>query len=217
MTEAEWLAMTVVPLWYQADWDAVTPSRRKATLFGVACVRATPGVEGQRRLLKAAAGSEAAADAGEWGEVERLHRAASSACGKVRQRSAAHHWALAACGVTSASVERYWPEIPEELFLAVETSGRSTRGLHLAYVALLHDIAGNPFRPVAFSPSWRSDTAVSLARGMYESRDFSAMPILADALQEAGCDSEDVLNHCRDPKGGHVRGCWVVDLVLGRV
>ncbi len=82
---------------------------------------------------------------------------------------------------------------------------------------LVRDIFGNPFRPVAFSPSWRSDTAVSLARGMYEARDFAAMPILADALQDAGCDNADILDHCRDAKGGHVRGCWVVDLVLGKV
>jgi hypothetical protein len=80
---------------------------------------------------------------------------------------------------------------------------------------LLRDIFGNPFRPVAFSIEWLTDTALSLARQMYESRDFSAMPILADALQDAGCDNENVLNHCRE-RGEHVRGCWVVDLVLGR-
>ncbi|WP_232069866.1 hypothetical protein [Gemmata massiliana] len=80
---------------------------------------------------------------------------------------------------------------------------------------LLRDIFGNPFRPVAFSASWRTDAVVSLARQMYESRDFGAMPILADALQDAGCDNDDILNHCRAP-GEHVRGCWVVDLVLGK-
>jgi hypothetical protein len=83
-------------------------------------------------------------------------------------------------------------------------------------VCLLRDIFGNPFRPVAFDPAWRTDTAVSLAKGMYESRDFGAMPILADALQDAGCDSADILDHCRDAGGPHVRGCWVVDLVLGK-
>jgi hypothetical protein len=82
-------------------------------------------------------------------------------------------------------------------------------------VRLLRDIFGNPFRPVAFSPSWRSDTAVTLARQMYKLRDFSAMPILADALEDAGCDSAEVLGHCRGP-GPHVRGCHVVDLVLGK-
>jgi hypothetical protein len=80
---------------------------------------------------------------------------------------------------------------------------------------LLRDIFGNPFRPIAFPASWRTDTALALARQMYESRDFSALPILADALQDAGCDSAEVLDHCRGP-GPHVRGCWCVDLVLGK-
>jgi hypothetical protein len=83
------------------------------------------------------------------------------------------------------------------------------------FVAFLRDIFGNPFRPAAFSAEWRTSTAVAIAKGMYESRDFSAMPILADALQDAGCDNEDILNHCRGP-GPHVRGCWVVDLILGK-
>ncbi|MBN9120632.1 MAG: hypothetical protein J0I06_16015 [Planctomycetes bacterium] len=91
-------------------------------------------------------------------------------------------------------------------------------------VRLLHEVFGNPFTTRAarktaprrgwmFSPSWRTDTAVALARQMYDSRDFGAMPILADALQDAGCDNDDILDHCRGP-GEHVRGCWVVDLVL---
>ena len=81
---------------------------------------------------------------------------------------------------------------------------------------LVRCVFGNPFRPVTFLPDWRTDTAVSLARQMYDSRDFGAMPILADALQDAGCDNDDVLNHCRDANQTHVRGCWVVDLVLGK-
>ena len=85
----------------------------------------------------------------------------------------------------------------------------------LAQSALLRDIVGNPFRSITFFPVWRTDTVVSLARGMYESRDFSAMPILADALEDAGCGSDDILNHRRGD-GPHVRGCWVVDLVLGK-
>ncbi|MDY3562140.1 hypothetical protein R5W23_003586 [Gemmata sp. JC673] len=81
----------------------------------------------------------------------------------------------------------------------------------------LHDIVGPlPFRPVNFCPSWRTSTAVAIARQMYKAHDFSAMPILADALQDAGCDDADVLDHCRDPNGTHARGCWVVDSVLGK-
>ena len=80
---------------------------------------------------------------------------------------------------------------------------------------LFRDIFGNPFRPVAFDPAWRTSTVVALAKQMYKSRDFGAMPILADALQDAGCTSDDILSHSRGP-GPHVRGCWVVDLVLGK-
>ena len=85
----------------------------------------------------------------------------------------------------------------------------------LAQCNLLRDIFGYPFRKMKFDKKWRTDTALSLARQMYDAREFSAMPILADALQDAGCDSDDILDHCRGP-GPHVRGCWVVDLVLGK-
>ena len=101
------------------------------------------------------------------------------------------------------------------LALIIRASGHA-RVVHDAMTARARDVFGNPFRPVAFSPSWRTDTAVSLARAMYDAREFSAMPILADALQDAGCDSDAILNHCRDATQVHVRGCRVVDLVLGK-
>lgn len=75
-------------------------------------------------------------------------------------------------------------------------------------------VFGNPFRPVAFDPDWRTPAAVALARGMYEARDFAHMPILADALQDAGCEEPAVIGHCRDPDQPHVRGCWLVEAVL---
>jgi hypothetical protein len=81
---------------------------------------------------------------------------------------------------------------------------------------LVREIIGNPYRPVTFDKAWRTAAVTSIAQASYESRDFSAMPILADALQDTGCDSEDVLSHCRDAGRIHVRGCWVVDLVLGK-
>ena len=84
------------------------------------------------------------------------------------------------------------------------------------FADLLRDVAGNPFRLINFAPAWRTVNATLLAQSMYDSRDFSAMPILADALQDAGCDDADVMNHCRDPHATHVRGCWVVDLILGK-
>lgn len=81
--------------------------------------------------------------------------------------------------------------------------------------SIVRDIFGNPFRLVPVSPSWLTSTVVALATGMYQERAFDRMPILADALQDAGCDNEDILSHCRS-EGPHVRGCWVVDLLTGR-
>jgi hypothetical protein len=80
---------------------------------------------------------------------------------------------------------------------------------------ILRDLVGNPFHPTTFKPAWRTEHTVGIASKMYEDRGFAAMPILADALEEAGCDSPDVLAHCRNP-GVHVRGCWVIDHVLGK-
>jgi hypothetical protein len=84
-----------------------------------------------------------------------------------------------------------------------------------AQADLLRDIFGNPFRPIIFESSWLTSTVIALAHQMYDSRDFSAMPILADALQDAGCENVDILDHCRG-LGAHVLGCWVVDLILSK-
>ncbi|QEL18863.1 hypothetical protein [Limnoglobus roseus] len=83
------------------------------------------------------------------------------------------------------------------------------------FVGLLRCVFGNPFRPVTFSPSWLTPTAVSLAEAIYTDRAFDRLPILADALQDAGCENAAILGHCRGD-GVHVRGCWVVDGVLGK-
>src|SRR5262249_28039734 len=80
---------------------------------------------------------------------------------------------------------------------------------------LLRDIFGNPFRPVSVDPAWLTSTVVSLAEGIYADRAFDRLPILADALQDAGCENADILAHCRRD-GPHCRGCWVVDLLTGR-
>ena len=80
---------------------------------------------------------------------------------------------------------------------------------------LLRETFGNPFRPATVDPEWRTSDVLALGRGIYEDRAFERMPILADALMDAGCADEQVLAHCRS-EGPHVRGCWVVDLVLGK-
>jgi hypothetical protein len=81
---------------------------------------------------------------------------------------------------------------------------------------LFHDIIPNPFRPVALDPVWLTSDVVTLARGIYEERAFDRMPILADALQDAGCTSDEILTHSRDARNVHTRGCWVLDLILGK-
>jgi hypothetical protein len=117
---------------------------------------------------------------------------------------------LEALGEDNAALPAYW----EQLRSAAERMGLATHVARLSRrIALC--TCGVPSDLTALLPAWRTDTVVSLAHQMTESCDFSAMPILADALQDAGCDNADILSHCRGP-GPHVRGCWVVDLVLGK-
>jgi hypothetical protein len=99
-------------------------------------------------------------------------------------------------------------------WLATTVSGHddATQG---ELAALVRDIFGNPNRPLAVDPSWRTSTVLALAKTIHEDRAFDLMPILADALQDAGCGDADLLDHCRGP-GPHARGCWVIDLLLGR-
>ena len=78
---------------------------------------------------------------------------------------------------------------------------------------LVREVFGNPFQPVPFPYHWKTSDVKAMARGMYRTRDFSAMPFLADALQDAGCNDNDVLTHCRG-EDTHVRGCWVLDGLL---
>ena len=81
---------------------------------------------------------------------------------------------------------------------------------------LFKEIFGNPFHRIKFDKKLRTSTVALLARGIYDERTFDQLPILADALQDADCDNDDILNHFRDPNATHVRGCWAVDLVLGK-
>lgn len=79
-------------------------------------------------------------------------------------------------------------------------------------------VFGNPFHPVCLDHSWLAltDGAIpKMAKVIYADRAFAHLPLLADALEEAGCDSREILDHCRSG-GEHVRGCWVVDLLLGK-
>jgi hypothetical protein len=79
----------------------------------------------------------------------------------------------------------------------------------------VRDVFGNPFRPVSLDPSWRTPSVVNLANAIYDNRAFECLPLLAGAVEEVGCRDAELLAHCRAP-GPHVRGCCVVDLILGK-
>jgi hypothetical protein len=214
MTEAEWLASEdLVKLLGHARRKKKLLTDRKFRLFAIACTRAVwellPGENGR----KAAEVAEKYAD------------------GKATKKDlGAAHLAAVRDTVEPEDITNLAEyNANNALFAAVNASGDRSRLMYAAECAtdaasdraleaarqcvLLRDILGNPFHPVVFDTDWRTTTVTALARQMYESRDFSSMPILADALQDAGCDNEEILNHCRG-EGPHVRGCWVVDAVL---
>jgi hypothetical protein len=85
----------------------------------------------------------------------------------------------------------------------------------LAQCRLLRDIAGDPFRPVAVDLAWNVPAVAARARIIYESRTFDRMAELAVSLADAGCADNRILEHCR-AAGPHVRGCWLLDLILGK-
>ncbi len=79
----------------------------------------------------------------------------------------------------------------------------------------LRDIIGDPLRSPDFDAVWRTPTVRDMAHAIYAERAFDRLPVLADALEEAGCTDTAILGHLRSP-GQHVRGCWPVDLILDR-
>jgi hypothetical protein len=96
----------------------------------------------------------------------------------------------------------------------VENVGSVVAEEHARQCRLLRDVFGNPFRPAVVEPGWLTGIVVGLARGILAERAFDRLPILADALEEAGCSEPEVLAHCRDD-APHVPGCWVIDTLLG--
>ena len=80
-------------------------------------------------------------------------------------------------------------------------------------MVLFRDIFGNPFQPIQLERTRLTPTIMAIAQTNYSEHQFEGMPILADALEEAGCTNEDILDHCRNNQE-HARGCWVLDLLL---
>ena len=206
MTQEEWLSSSDPDALLQ--WLARTTrptSERKIRLFMCACYRR---VEYVLRVPQTR---------------EILHLAERFAEGQADQETVARvlrnmllsgesslHWALCAA--------------PEEVATYAAHDADRMQGWEIptaqekkAQVHLLRDVLGNPFhRREAVSSArltWNGGTVRHLAQTIYENRRFDRMPILADALEEAGCADAAILEHCRGP-GPHVRGCWVVDLVL---
>ena len=207
MTEEAWLNHTATN---SLIGHAATLSKRKTRLCLAACCRRLwPNLtEVSRRAVEA---SEAYADRViKKKDLLAVRKAATSVVRDSNSTPAEY---------AAASVARD-PLVPEWIVgrcAYAAQRGNEEPGEHVetsAQIELIRDVFGNPFRPVTIDPSWRTSTATAIAQQMYDARDFGAMPILADALQDAGCDHEDILTHCRDPQEVHVRGCWVVDLVL---
>ena len=221
MTEAEWLACSdPIAMVDLVRWKA---SERKQRLFACAFVGHYGHMlrsESSRAAIKV---SEAFADQrATKEELKRTRRAAASAARGDHRRWKAYKWvARAAKGAASVDIACYLTPIVDALGRATEGQARDGASEHLRLAGSLHlDIIG--LRPngskVSVPPSvlgWADHTVSRIAQGIYDDRAFDRLPILHDALLDAGCDDEAILSHCREA-GRHVRGCWVIDLLLGK-
>jgi hypothetical protein len=222
VTEAEWLACTEPEKMLRFFQGKA--SKRKMRLFACALARGVWSLLSTTRVRKAVEAAERFAD----GTTVKREMTAAGA--------GAQHAAWAVCS--------YGPHFKNEQIAAASATARysayadirfgTTLACHNAEVAgisaaslcdVLREIVGNPFRPITLSPvilTWNDGVVVRLAQAAYEQRnmlegtiDNSLLAILADALEEAGCTDADILGHLRGP-GPHVRGCWPVDLCLGK-
>jgi hypothetical protein len=240
MTEAEWQATTDPVAMVRFIVETQGANRRKAgrrrlRLFGCAVCRqlweqltdprSRQAVEVAERWADGAATTAEAAEASAqaWAALRAVGERRLAGGAQYREAIRARGWldedervaAEAAEAVLSvASGSWTWPGLsgsyPENA-PGYAIFQRRRCGLADA----LRCLFGNPFRPVKLERAWRTSTVKSLAQGIYDERAFDRLPILADALEDAGCTQVDLLHHCRQ-SGEHVRGCWPLDLVLGR-
>jgi hypothetical protein len=217
MTAAEWQAGEDPEA--MLGFVAGKASERKLRLFAVACCRRAPwlGGDAARRAWEAA---ERYAD-GEVGAEELWQAFGLLPDGPGRQVAIPRKFDFHA----ARSVSRWaapHPELTEAEEEEIDLTPPEATAERQLLCALLRDLIGDPFRPVSLSPLCRTPTVVSLAEAAYEHRilptaelDPARLAILADALEEAGCADPTILEHLRGP-GPHVRGCFAVDLALGR-
>jgi hypothetical protein len=229
MTEAEWQACTD-PVRMLEFLDAIGPTRhRKQRLFAVACCRRVAHLITDSRALAALDLTERHADGTASSEEFWAGALAARRAYTADESPDAHtavHLAVAyavshcidwkACRaiadlIGSAAFEAA-PSLPQSAARDVMEAEK------LAHCALLRDILGNSCRGMIADWAWliwKDSTISKIAQAVYTRGRFEDLPILADALEEAGCTDAAILDHCRGP-GPHVRGCWVVDLILGK-
>jgi hypothetical protein len=220
MTEKEWLAC-------DDESEMVhhlggTASKRKARLYAAACCRHAWDALPVGPCREAVEVAERLAD-GLAREKERL--AALRPLKKNRSHPIWNAVWAAKCAVARTTPHMLSAHLNTANLVAQHRAGRDgdiqNRLWELeraTYPGLLRCIFGNPFRPAAIAPgvlAWHDGLLVAQAQRMYESRDFAEMAVTADMLEDAGCRDAQVLAHCRSP-GGHARGCFVVDLLLGK-
>jgi hypothetical protein len=190
--------------------------------------RIADGLCGEDELRSASEQAGEAAEAAHWenraGTIQTAAEAAAMASTEVMSLDLAIRLAetvaeAAGDEATDEAWEATWTtpgKTNEERWAVHEAIYRQAEAKESSRLAdLLRDIFGNPFRPVELDPGWLAPNVVMLAQRIYEDRAFDRMPELADALGAAGCKVAEILSHRRQ-LGEHVRGCWVVDLILGR-
>lgn len=228
MDEATWLTVNELEPLYQ--YVQATLSDRKKRLFAVACCRYIWQWITEEPCRKAVEAAELYADGRiAIGELDKAMCGAEEVArededDEVRANAGSACFNAARCyeDITGRLTETYVDAGSAAAFALDVVQEQERERLDEATLFqcnVLRDIAGNPFRPApTIDPTWlrwHDATIPRLAQQMYDSRDFAGMPILADALEEAGCTSADILEHCQGP-GPHVRGCWAVDLLLGK-
>jgi hypothetical protein len=223
MTEAEWLVCTRPTPMLQFVQARVSP--RKLRLFAAGCCRRIWALLPDERSRRAVETAEWFADG--TATAEQLAAARQVALAAA-DRSYGGDPAVFAADANADTAAWYTPVAAanRECSARLRTSSRSAwntanKAAEAWQAALFRCLVGDPFRPVPRAKqrrrwqAWNNGTVVKLAQAIYDERAFANLPVLADALEEAGCQDADVLAHCRQP-GEHVRGCWVVDVILGK-